>query len=310
MNKKDLDMEKDAALPEESGTESDSMGMAGVTVPAGYNSQYTGQIQQAYQDFSQRQPFSYDINSDAMYEALKNQYISGGQMAMMDTMGQAATLTGGYGNSYAQGAGQQAYQQYLQGLNDQVPDLYQMALENYMAQGDQMLQNYSMLMDMDNMEYGRYMDNMDMIQAQVLEMLRAGHRPSDDMIAASGLSQEYIDAMYPEDAGGSGGLDLVDSWHNWLAKQDTGDDKGNNNTGNNNTGGGGGNDKPNRSNYANWGAGEWNAYFAEIANSESREAAEDEYKELNSYGIIPDVYKSAAARGTMGSLGSYGSGRG
>lgn len=304
MNKKDLDMEKDAVMPEESGTESESLGMAGVTVPAGYNSQYTGQIQQAYQDISQRQPFSYDVNSDAMYEALKNQYISGGQMAMMDTMGQAATLTGGYGNSYAQGAGQQAYQQYLQGLNDQMPDLYQMALENYMAQGDQMLQNYSMLMDMDNMEYGRYMDNMDMIQAQVLEMLRAGHRPSQDMIAASGLSQEYIDAMYPEDAGGSGGPGLVESWYNWLAKQEPGD---------------GGEDldpepdpnpKPNRSNYANWGAGEWNAYFAEIANSESREAAENEYNYLNDYGIIPDVYKSAAARGTMGSLGSYGSGRG
>ena len=218
MNKKDLDMEKDAVMPEESGTESESLGMAGVTVPAGYNSQYAGQIQQAYQDISQRQPFSYDVNSDAMYEALKNQYISGGQMAMMDTMGQAATLTGGYGNSYAQGAGQQAYQQYLQGLNDQMPDLYQMALENYMAQGDQMLQNYSMLMDMDNMEYGRYMDNMDMIQAQVLEMLRAGHRPSQDMIAASGLSQEYIDAMYPEDAGGSSGPGLVESWYNWLAR--------------------------------------------------------------------------------------------
>ena len=231
MNKKDLDMERDAVMPEESGTESGSLGMAGVTVPAGYNSQYAGQIQQAYQDFSQRQPFSYDVNSDAMYEALKNQYISGGQMAMMDTMGQAATLTGGYGNSYAQGAGQQAYQQYLQGLNDQMPDLYQMALENYMAQGDQMLQNYSMLMDMDNMEYGRYMDNMDMIQAQVLEMLRAGHRPSQDMIAASGLSQEYIDAMYPEDAGGSSGPDLVESWRNWLAKTAPPVNNNNNNTG-------------------------------------------------------------------------------
>ena len=303
MNKKDLDMEKDAVMPEESGTESDSLGMAGVTVPAGYNSQYAGQIQQAYQDISQRQPFSYDVNSDAMYEALKNQYISGGQMAMMDTMGQAATLTGGYGNSYAQGAGQQAYQQYLQGLNDQMPDLYQMALENYMAQGDQMLQNYSMLMDMDNMEYGRYMDNMDMIQAQVLEMLRAGHRPSQDMIAASGLSQEYIDAMYPEDAGGSGGPGLVESWYNWLAKKKKPEDGKKDPEPEPNP-------KPNRSNYASWGAGEWNAYFAGIANTKSREAAEDEYKELNSYGIIPDVYKSAAARGTMGYLGSYGSGRG
>jgi len=301
MANKDLDMEKDA-LPKETGTETESMGEAAVRLP-GYQSQYTGQIQDLYQSISQREPFQWDMNSDAMYEALKKQYISGGQMAMMDTMGQAATLTGGYGNSYAQGAGQQAYQQYLQGLNDQMPDLYQMALENYMAQGDQMLQNYSMLMDMDNMEYGRYMDNMDMIQAQVLEMLRAGHRPSQDMIAASGLSQEYIDAMYPEKSVSSG-PGLVESWYNWLAKTAPKDPVTEPLTEPVTL------PKPNRSNYANWGAGEWNAYFAEIANSESREAAEDEYIELNSYGIIPDVYKSAAARGTMGSLGSYGSRRG
>jgi len=147
------------------------------------------------------------------------------------------------------------------------------------------------------------MDNMDMIQAQVLEMLRAGHRPSQDMIAASGLSQEYIDAMYPEKSVSSG-PGLVESWYNWLAKTAPKDPVTEPLTEPVTL------PKPNRSNYANWGAGEWNAYFAEIANSESREAAEDEYIELNSYGIIPDVYKSAAARGTMGSLGSYGSRRG
>lgn len=296
MNKKDLDMERDAVMPEESGTESGSLGMAGVTVPAGYNSQYAGQIQKAYQDISQRQPFSYDVNSDAMYEALKNQYISGGQMAMMDTMGQAATLTGGYGNSYAQGAGQQAYQQYLQGLNDQMPDLYQMALENYMAQGDQMLQNYSMLMDMDNMEYGRYMDNMDMIQAQVLEMLRAGHRPSQDMIAASGLSQEYIDAMYPEDAGGSGGPDLVESWRNWLArtapkdpdpKPDPKPDS---------------EPKLNKSDYATWGIGEWNSYFAAVRSEEGPAAAADELSTFKDQHIIPEAYIPYAERGAREGL--------
>lgn len=215
MEIKDLDMEKDE-LPKESGTETESMGDAAVRLP-GYQSQYTGQIQDLYQNISQRGPFQWDMNSDAMYEALKNQYVSGGQMAMMDTMGQAATLTGGYGNSYAQGAGQQAYQQYLQGLNDQIPDLYNMALQNYTAEGDRMMQQYGMLMDMDNTEYGRYMDNMEMVQAQVLEMLRAGHRPSQELIDASGLSQEYIDAMYPE-RGVSSGPGLVESWYNWLAR--------------------------------------------------------------------------------------------
>ena len=49
----------------------------------------------------------------------------------MDTAGQAAALTGGYGNSYAQTAGQQTYNQYLLGLTQLVPQYQQMALEQY-----------------------------------------------------------------------------------------------------------------------------------------------------------------------------------
>lgn len=54
---------------------------------------------------------------------------------MQDTMGQAAALTGGYGNSYAQGVGQQAYQGYLQQLNDNVPQLQAQALQTYQVGG-------------------------------------------------------------------------------------------------------------------------------------------------------------------------------
>jgi len=203
--KDDLEMKKDAALPEEIGTDSDGMGAATL---GGYVNPYAGQIQALYQDISNRQPFQYDVDSDAMYQALKDQYITGGKLAMMDTMGQAAQLTGGYGNSYAQGVGQQAYQGYLQGLNDQLPDLYNMALQNYIQTGDAMLQEYGMLQDMAADDYGKYQDRMALVQPQVLEMLQAGVRPSDEMIAQSGLSKEYISAMFgglvAQDAGGSG----------------------------------------------------------------------------------------------------------
>lgn len=201
MDRKDLEMEKDAAFPEESGTEGADYGELLKTVP-GYQSQYAGQIQDMYNQISQRQPFNYDVNADAMYQALKDQYVTGGRMAMMDTMGQAATLTGGYGNSYAQNVGQQAYQGYLQGLNEQIPDLYNQALQNYIAEGDRMLQNYGMLQDMDQNAYGQYMDRMELVQPQVLAMLEMGIRPSQEMLDASGLSQEYIDAMYPEKTAG------------------------------------------------------------------------------------------------------------
>lgn len=187
--------------PEETGTDTAEMGSATL---GGYVNPYEGQIMELYKGISERKPFRYDVNEDVMYQNLRDQYIAGGQMAMMDTMGQAAQLTGGYGNSYAQGVGQQAYQGYLQGLNDQIPDLYNMALQNYIQTGDAMLQEYGMLQDMAADDYGKYQDNMALVQPQVLEMLERGIRPSDEMIAASGLSKEYIDALYPEKKPGSG----------------------------------------------------------------------------------------------------------
>lgn len=215
----DLDMKKDAQLPEETGSDTADMGSASL---GGYVNPYAGQIQELYQSISGRQPFTYDVNSDAMYEALKDQYITGGRMAMMDTMGQAATLTGGYGNSYAQGVGQQAYQGYLQGLNDQLPDLYDMALQNYIQQGDTMLQQYSMLQDMEADDYGKFQDQMALVQPQVLEMLQAGIRPSDEMLAASGLSQEYLDMLIGNMGASGSNNPLAGGVANWWLETDQG----------------------------------------------------------------------------------------
>mgnify|MGYP003293856606 CR=1 FL=1 len=80
-------------------------------------------------------------------------------MAMEDTMGQAAKMTGGYGNSYAQMAGQQAYQGYLQGLNDRVPELYQLALDRYNQQGQDLLSKYGLLNTQEQQAYDRYLNN-------------------------------------------------------------------------------------------------------------------------------------------------------
>ena len=78
----------------------------------------------------------------------------------MDTMGQAAAMTGGYGNSYAQTVGQQTYQGYLQGLNDKVPELYQLALQRYQQEGDALMDQYGLLADRENTDYGRYRDQV------------------------------------------------------------------------------------------------------------------------------------------------------
>lgn len=186
--------------------------MAATTIPeeekkftTGYQSQYKDQIQGLYDKIANRKDFTYDVNADAMYQQLKDQYVQGGRMAMMDTMGQAQAMTGGYGNSYAQGVGQQAYQGYLQGLNDQVPNLYQMALNRYIQQGDRMLDQYSMLTSQDAQDYARWQDQQNLALQQAQAMIAQGVRPSDELLAQTGLSKEYLDAMLPENAGGSSG---------------------------------------------------------------------------------------------------------
>lgn len=132
-----------------------------------YKGTYDQQLEDLYQQIVGRDKFSYDINGDALYQQYADQYTQKGQMAMMDTMGQAAALTGGYGNSYAQNVGQQAYQAYLQQLNDVVPELYGMALDQYNAEGDALMQQYGMLGDMADTEYGRYMDALNQYWQQV-----------------------------------------------------------------------------------------------------------------------------------------------
>ena len=113
--------------------------------PGAYNSQWQGQLTDVIGQILNRDEFSYNLNEDALYQQYANQYINQGKMAMMDTMGQAAAMTGGYGNSYAQSVGQQAYQGYLQQLNDKIPDLYQLALQKYQMEGDALYDQFAML---------------------------------------------------------------------------------------------------------------------------------------------------------------------
>lgn len=133
----------------------------------------TGEFEGGYGDFSYKDQwkldgvknqianygdFSYDVNSDALYQQYADQYTRMGDLAMQDTMGQAAALTGGYGSSYATTAGAQAYQSYLQQLNDKVPELAQMAEARH-NQGLQNLYNqYGMYTDDRDFEFGKWQD--------------------------------------------------------------------------------------------------------------------------------------------------------
>lgn len=128
--------------------------------PGSYVSSYSDQIQALLDRVLNREKFSYDFNADPLYQQYKDQYMQGGKQAMLNTTAQAAALSGGFGNSYGATAGNLAYQQYLTGLNEQLPALYDAALNRYQMEGQGMLDNLGVLQQAESTEYGRYRDSL------------------------------------------------------------------------------------------------------------------------------------------------------
>ena len=78
-----------------------------------YKSGYGDALKNNLAKVMEKKNFSYDADKDKLFSQYKNSYEKSGRTAMRDTMGNAASLTGGYGNSYAVTAGQQAYNSYM-----------------------------------------------------------------------------------------------------------------------------------------------------------------------------------------------------
>ena len=131
-----------------------------ITKPVQQQSQFQDTLQQTMDQILNKEKFTYDVNADALYNQYKDQYMAAGKTAMQDTMGQAAAMTGGYGNSYAQAVGQQQYQGYLQQLNDKIPELYQLARDSYDRDVNNLYNQYGLLSDAEAKEYSRYRDEV------------------------------------------------------------------------------------------------------------------------------------------------------
>lgn len=134
--------------------------------PGAYQSQWQTQLDDTLKKIQNRQPFTYNINGDALYQSYKDKFVQQGQQAMQDTMGQAAGLTGGYGSSYGQNVGQQAYNAHLQSLGDVVPELYEIARSRYDQEGADLLNMYGILGDNEAQDYGRWQDAMSAWQGE------------------------------------------------------------------------------------------------------------------------------------------------
>lgn len=129
--------------------------------PDEYYCKYQGTIDGIIDNILNRK--SFDTNSvydSDLYKNYREQYIQQGQKAMRDTMGAATAATGGYGSTYAQAAGQQAYDNYLSQLGDKTLDIYDRVYNQYLNEGQEMYNKLNAVNNQDNIDYSRYRDSV------------------------------------------------------------------------------------------------------------------------------------------------------
>ena len=282
----------------------------------GYEDQYKDLIN----SILNREKFSYDLNGDALYQQYKDQYMKQGKLAMQDTMGQAAALTGGYGNSYAATAGNQAYQAHLDQLNDIIPELYEMAYDRYNQEGQDLYNQYGLLSSDRSQKYGEWEAgyNRALAERDYAQGLYESERNYDYGIYSDGRDFSY--GKYSDDRtyNYNVGRDKVEDAQ-WQATFDEGvrrfdeemkqkknseitvyddetdyDDETSYD-----------NDPPvveedTKDDYAGWTEGDWEEYFARIRQTDGQAAAEEELNRMTKAGLIPTKMVSWGARGARG----------
>ena len=116
---------------------------------------YSDEVQAMMDKIVNRDKFSYDVDSDPLFQQALASAMNSGKQAMQNTIGQASALTGGYGSSYATTAGNQAYNAFIEDAYNNLPQYYQMAMEAYQMEGDEMYRQLGMYNDADAKEYER-----------------------------------------------------------------------------------------------------------------------------------------------------------
>lgn len=141
-----------------------AISMPGYSAPS-YNPQYDAQIDELLNKLLNREPFEYNEELDPLYQQYKDMYTKQGQLAMEDTMGQAAALTGGYSSTYSQAVGQQMYNAYLNKVQEMLPQFYDRAYGKYQDEGTNMKDLYGMYIQRDQVDFQRYQQEVANAQA-------------------------------------------------------------------------------------------------------------------------------------------------
>lgn len=121
---------------------------------------YDDTIQDLIAGLLDRPDFSYDPATDPLYQNYRKQYTREGQRATADALGAAAAASGGIPSSYANAAANQASNYYAAQLTDKIPDLYQLAYNQYLNDYNMDLSNLGVVQGAEQSDYDKYLNQL------------------------------------------------------------------------------------------------------------------------------------------------------
>ncbi|MBQ4326962.1 MAG: hypothetical protein IJC32_00935 [Clostridia bacterium] len=125
-----------------------------------WDNKYGDIVDSKFNDIMNRPDFSYDHEKDPLFSQYKKAYTREGDRATANTMAQAAAQTGGQVSSYAAGAAAQAGNYYAAQLADKIPELQQIAHNQYLNDAQLAMSDLSAAQSMQQNEYNRYLSEL------------------------------------------------------------------------------------------------------------------------------------------------------
>lgn len=165
-----------------------------------YESRYDDTIQDLIGQMLERPDFSYDPSTDPLWQNYRKQYTREGQRATADTLGAASAASGGIPSSYATTAAGQAGNYYAAQMTDMLPQLQQLAYDQYRNEYEMLLGDLSAVSGAEQMDYNKYQDRLNQYNAdrnfgygQFLDELNAQNQRRENELSEAIMKAEWGD---------------------------------------------------------------------------------------------------------------------
>lgn len=128
--------------------------------PNDYKNPYAEREKELTDAILNREKFTYNADTDPLFQEYRKQMAREGKRATEDTMGSYAGMTGGMPSTAAVSAAQQAGDYYASKMGDKAQELYTLAYNQYLQELSGKRDDLSMLQGKDQTEYARWLDEV------------------------------------------------------------------------------------------------------------------------------------------------------